>query len=148
MSLASASSLVWKCAWHCQGFTHSQAATVLASMQERGKGTLAIVKNAEERTASISSISNSIPPSEDDLRESRSSCVHCTMTLTVIVSSCSARTRNYSHTSFLSPRPLYRNNSGVPTIKFTSGNTCWRNCDLEERGWRSIGLTWHQYQNR
>ena len=97
------------------------------------------------------------------LGESRSSCARCTMTLTVEVSmerdtSCSARARNNSHTSFPPPMPLYRNISGVPTIKLTSGNTDWRqesptnnqkvrDGDLEERRWRTTGQAWHQHQN-
>jgi len=54
--------------------------------------------------------------------------------------------------------PLYRNISGVPTIKLTSGNTGWRqesptnnqkvrDGDLEERRWRNTGQAWHQHQN-
>ena len=127
---------------------------------KRKKEALGMVKNAEQVSLASATVFHQ---ARKILGESRSSCARCTMTLTVEVSmerdtSCSARTRNNSHTSFLPPMPLYRNISGVPTIKLTSGNTGWRqesptnnqkvrDGDLEERRWRTTGQAWHQHQN-
>ena len=149
VSLVPASILVKKCAGHYQGFTHSQYAIVSPPSQRRAakgkKIALEMVKKKTKKEVQVRKTSE----------ELRNSCAHYTMMLTVEVSmkrdtSCSARIRNYSHTSLFPPMPLYRNISGVPTIKRTSGNTHWsqesptnnqkvRDGDLEERNWTSTG---------
>ena len=94
------------------------------------KAALDIVKADEDSRASILRIGKHVPPIREDLKKWRSLFVHFTMTLTVVRSmiqdtSYSAKTRIYSHTSFLPPMLPYRSIYSAQTTKPMFGNMHW-----------------------